>query len=467
MAKIKDLFKKHKNLSLFIALIFALGLTYLFEEKRNKDIELEQNQKLAVLDIKTFGELKSFKGIKLNIKKVGEKYYSIDPELKLSDARLGEFIKILTGLKIKSVLDDKDVSKIDRSFYIPNNDLKLTFTFEKGQLEFSLGKKLDYDQAFYMEVIKNNQKKMMVVNDESPDPTAYQNEEEYKKSDFKYKRLQMLFYLTNVFFYETKVFNQFNYQESRINFKQIEVATFRNKKFTLDFEHSATIPKVLDGMGYFEDNWISFHRVLTSLEAKTVYYPFDSAKLGEPLSILNVIDREGVKYSLELYKKYGSLPGYFLKTSFDKILYDLRPDDAKYFFVNIQDFWHKRIYPDEKEFKFNLSFPKQTKTIYSVEVKDKEIFEAQIQDRKVRASEIKKLIDFLKMESDNVQDMTENPSELVKKEVLKLYFANRELGVILEDNDVVLVDYKNKLKFHHYVGMNIPFSLNENDYLEK
>ena len=455
---------KNKNFILFIVLILALVITYVFEEKRNRDKELDLQKKLSIINTDDMGDLISFKGIKIDVYKKDEKYYSSDNNLILSNRRLDEFLQILSGLRIKKILSAEETKNVDRNFYIPNSDLSLTFKFKNGNLKFTLGKKLDFDQKFYMEVEKGNQKNMMIVADESPDPNVYQNDEEYRKSDFKYQRLQMLFYLTNVFFYETKVFNEFAYADNRINFKLIDIATFRNKKFSLNFEKSITIPAIPNGLEYFDENWVAFHRTLTGLEAKTIYYPFDSAKLNEALSILNVEDRDGKKYSLELYKKYGSLPGYFLKTSFDKILYELRPDEAKYFFVNIQDFWQKRLYPNTPEYAMTLQFPKESGLIYKLSIKDKEVFNAELEGGKVKLSELKKFIDFMKMNSDHVSEMTESPSSLVGKMIMKLYFANRNIGVILVENDVLVVDLDNKLKFHHYTGESIPFSIKMKDY---
>lgn len=457
---------KNKNFLLFIALIVALSLTYFFEEKRNKDKAEELARKTAILDVNEFGDLSSFSGIKLNVLKKGEQYFAADNGLKLSPKKLEEFMKILSGLKIKKILSPEETKGIDRSFYIPNNDLFLSFHFKNGDLKFNLGKKLDYDQTFYMEVTRGNFSQLMIVADESPDPNVYQSDEEYRRSEFKYQRLQMLFYLTNVFFYETRLFTDFQYTEDKINFKQIEIATFRNKKFTLNFEKSETIPPVYKGLNYFDQNWVEFLRTLNNIEAKTIFYPYNTNKLDEALSVFNIEDRNGKKYTLEVYKKYGSLPGYFLKTSFNNILYELRAEEAKYFFVNVQDFWLKRIYPENSEYEFDLAFPKEGNKSFKITVSDKDIFNASAVGKKIKLIELKKLIDFFKMHSDHVSESVDKPTNLVGKMVMKLYFANRNIGVILEENDVLVVDLDNGLTLHHYVGSSIPFSIKSQDYFE-
>lgn len=465
MEKIKAILK-NRNVLLFIALIIALGLTYVFEEKRNKDRAEELARKTAILDVNELGDLIAFAGIKLNVQKKGDLYFAADNGLALSPKKLEEFMKILSGLKIKKILSPEETKGIDRSFYIPNNDLFLNFQFKNGGLKFNLGKKLDYDQTFYMEVTRGNFSQLMIVADESPDPNVYQSDEEYRRSEFKYQRLQMLFYLTNVFFYETRLFSEFHYAEDKINFKQIEIATFRNKKFSLNFEKSETVPPVYKGLSYFDQNWVEFLRSLQNVEAKTIYYPFNANKLDEALSVFNIEDRTGKKYSLEVYKKYGSLPGYFLKTSFNNILYELRTEDAKFFFVNVQDFWLKRIYPDNPDYEFELKFTKEAIPSIKFSVSDKDIFNASAVGKKVKLIELKKLIDFFKMHSDHVSELTDKPTELVGKMVMKLYFANRNIGVILDENDVLVVDLDNGLALHHYVGSSIPFSIKSLDYFE-
>lgn len=459
-----------KNLILLGVLILAIGLTYIFEEKRNQDKTEELNQKASIIDVKKVGELESIKGLKLNIKKNNETYFDAENQVPFSNKKMEEFFKILSGLKIKKILSETETKNVDFKFYIPDADLKLTFGFKNSSFAVTLGKKLDYDQSFYLLIEKNINgvlsKELAVAVDESPDPNMYQSDKEYKKSEFKFQRLQMLFYLTNVFFYETKVFASFPYSEDRINFKKISISTFRNKKFTIDFEKTQTIPPVLNGLNYFEENWISFHRALTNLEGKTLYYPYKKENLTEPLSIFEVEDRENKKYTIELYKKYGSLVGYFLKNSFNNYLYELRPEEAKYFFINIQDFWSKKIYPAEKEFGLTIQFTLEDPIEYQVEVKDKEVFEVISKTKRIKSETFKNLIDFLKTESDHISEVKESPIELLRKSKLKLRFANRNIGVILEENDVLVVDLDRKLAFHHYVGSTVPFSLKKSDYLE-
>lgn len=463
----KEKIMKHKNIFLFILLILAIGLTYIFEERRNILDEKRDAKKSALLDVEKLGEITGITGIKLNFERRGGFFYTRDNNLRLSEARLGEFFEILSGLKVKTFLDAQTVNKVGLNFYIPDPTMKMTFKFEKGEISFVLGKKLDYDQTFYMQIIRDQKSEVVIVNDESPDPGVYQNDDEYRKSSAKYKRLEMLFLLTNKYFHDTRVFKDMGYVQDKLNFKELTIATFRNKKYAISFKDSTTNPPVPKGLKYFDENWVSFHQALTKLEGSSLYFPAKPERLDEALSHIEVIDRNERKYTLDVYKKYDGENGYFLKTSLDNIVYQLKPEDARYFFVNVQDFWQKRILPSAKEYNLGLTFYNGKEA--SVTISDKELFKvaplvASIDKNALRPLEFKKLIDFLKMEGDHVSDLTEKPSELLKKNILRVRFENRTLNVILEDNDAIVVDFDLKIKIHHYVGAKLPFSIKYEDY---
>lgn len=463
----KEKILKHKNLSLFILLILALGATYLFEERGNRQREEKEAKKSSLLDASTMGDIAGIEGVKLNFEKRGQVYYDKETNLRLREERLDEFFQILSGLKVKTFLNQEEVAKVSEGFYIPDPSMKMTFHFEKGQMTFILGKKLEYDQTFYMKVIRDNKSQVVVVSDESPDPGVYENDEQYKKSDAKYRRLQVVFLLTNKYFYDTRVFRDFNYADDKINFNTIKISTFRNKGYSISFKDSTTNPPPPKGIGYFDENWVSFHRFLSKLEGKSVYYPANPSLLDEVLSRFEVEDRENRKYTLDVYKKYGEENGYFLKSSLDNIIYQLKPEDARYFFVNVQDFWQKNFAPKSKSYNLSLGF--YTGQNETVKIEDKELFKvlpssAKWTESSLRALEFKRLIEFFKSEGNHVSELNLSPSDLLKKNILRVQFENKNLDVILEENEAIIVDRDNKIMLHHFVGQKLPFSIKYEDY---
>lgn len=460
------MFKKNKNLILFIALIGSLALTYWFEERGNIQTQKAEDIKYEILNAEKLGELQGVKGIKIDFVKEGELYFSRNKHIPLSHNRIDEFFKILANVKVKTFLKNEDVQKVGRAFYIPDDALTLSFQFKKGEMSFTLGKKLSFDQTFYMEITKEGRTQIVIAEDVSADPGVYQNDKDYQRSEAKFKRLQIVFMLTNVYFYDTRVFKDLYLDDKSIHFDEISILTFRNKKYSLSFKETTTNPKVPAGLSYFEENWLSFHQALSKLEGRTVIAPFEESALSEILSRFEINDRKGRHITLSLYKKFGNQNGYFLTSSLEKMLFILKPEDARYFFVNVQDFWHKTLGPKGKDYQLGISFyDHKTEQVF---VSDKELFKVTSQVKGVtpRPLEFKKLIDFLKMEGDHVSEMTEKPSEILKKNIIRLNFENRSLSVILEENDAILVDADHKIKIHHYVGASLPFSLKRSDYFE-
>ncbi|MGZ3807520.1 MAG: hypothetical protein ACXVCE_05500, partial [Bacteriovorax sp.] len=423
-------------------------------------------RRVDILNAENLGELVGVKGIKIDFEKKGDQYFARDNHLLLSKPRLDEFFKILSNIKVKTFIKDEDVLKVGKAFYVPDEALRLSFQFEKGTIAFTLGKKLEFDQTFYMEVEKEGKKQIVIANDESPDPGMYESDKDYKRSDAKYKRLQVVFMLTNLYFYDTRVFKDLYQDDKLIHFDEISIATFRNKKFSINFKDTTTSPPAPKALGYFEENWLSFHRALTKMQGRTAIAPYEPSALSEVLSQMEIKDRAQRSITLTVYKKFGEQSGYFLTSSLDKVLYVLKAEDARYFFVNVQDFWRKNLAPKEKEYSLGISFYDNKSE--QVKIIDRELFKVAATKAGVTARplEFKKLIDFLKSEGDHVSDMTEKPSEILKKNIMQLHFDNRSLSVILEDNDAILVDVDQKIKIHHYVGATLPFSIKRSDYFE-
>lgn len=226
-------FKKHKNIWLFALLVLALLATYWFEERGSVLKQLSVSRDSELFNLSDVNNLKSLRGIKINIDRDGDKYFAHENHLPLSKMRLDELFTILSNLKIKSIISEADLNKVGRSYYISDDALKLTFSYASSELILSLGNKLPYDQTFYLEVTRNGKTQMVIASDDSPDPGVYQSDKDYQRSEAKYKRLQMLFMLTNLYFYDNRVFKDMYSDGSKIHFANVEVLTFRNKKFNI------------------------------------------------------------------------------------------------------------------------------------------------------------------------------------------------------------------------------------------
>jgi len=109
-------------------LLLALLATYWFEERGNVLKQITDSRSREIFNPSDVSELKSVKGLKINIDREGERFFSHENHLPLSKMRLDELFTILGNLKIKSVISEEDLKKVGRGYYIADDALKLTFS---------------------------------------------------------------------------------------------------------------------------------------------------------------------------------------------------------------------------------------------------------------------------------------------------------------------------------------------------
>lgn len=453
---------KKNNLILLVVLVLSLIITYFLIEKRNFDKNNSLDREAKILNFDKLGEIKRFTTQKADIVKEGDNYLMKATRYPVNKKRLDEVFAVLSNIKNKSLVPFNEVQKVGKKFYIPDDQMKLGFYFESETVFFILGKKLEFDQSFYMEIVRETsngtESALVVAYDSSLDNGVYQSEDEMKRSSAKYRRLQALFFLGESFYNDLRIFKD-RYDEEKILFKEVSIATFRNKKFSINFEKTKTIPEAPAGIGYFDDNWIEFYRNFIQLSASGIMLDYKKALLKEPLSQISIIDRNNQTEELTLYRKYGSLNGYFLVSTLEKSLMELDKDKAQYLLLNVQDFWDKKIKIPGKVFE--LAFYNDRKQIISrMTVRDLELFRAEKLDGKEPENvNIKKLIDFIKTNSNHVDVVERSDQELIKKIRFSFSINKKTFGVIYEDSVLIFLDHEMNLMYHYYVGSDVPFEL--------
>lgn len=458
---------KKTNLILFVVLMLALGLTYLLIEKRNLDKSLSEDREAKILNFDKLGDIKRFTTQKADIVKEGDLFFMRESRYPVNGKRLDEVFSVLSNIKNKSLVPATEVQRVGKKFYIPDEQMKLGFYFENETVYFILGKKLDFDQSFYMEVVRESnqgaESALIIAYDSSPDSGVYQSDEEMQKSDAKYRRLQAIFYLGESYYNDLRIFKE-RYTEESITFKEVSIATFRNKKFSINFEKTKTNPEAPKGVKYFDDNWIEFYRNFIQLTANGIMLSYKKELLKEPLSQVVITDRDNKTEELTLYRKYGSLNGYFLVSSLERALLELEREKAQYFLLNVQDFWDKKIEIPGKTFELSL-FDQKRVNIAKMMVRDLELFRAEkLMGNEPDNINVKKLVDLLKANANHLSIVEKSDQELVKK--ARFYFAlNKKLySVIYEDSLLILLDQELNIMYHYYVGSETPIELDPHRY---
>ena len=351
-----------QNAILFLTFTALLLGAYLFEEIGGQKQTAEEEKRTNLFDMKKYGELKSFRSPEAEIKILSDgTSITLKHNWPVDPVKLQKFFSILTGVRSKRILSSEELSQIDRKTMFPTDNALMTFTFEKGEVGFRIGKKLDTEQSFYLEVIQADVKTIVIAHDTGQVTTIY-NQEESWRDDTKYKRFLTLFYLKDTWFYDMSVFST----KEKIEIQKIvelDLDNYRNKKFKLLFngkDGGGTRPSPIVDIDVNTDSLDVYMNKVLNIKAEKILFEADVKKLKELKSTLTMILGQGERKEVTLFGEFDGKEGYFLKT--DRYVFKLSKAESSPFFENVQYFWNKS--PTSKTTLFNqqkdssITFPK-------------------------------------------------------------------------------------------------------------
>lgn len=448
-----------QNAILFLTLTALLLGAYLFEELGGQKQTAEEERRTNLFDMKKYGEVKSFKSPEAEIKILpGGASVAVKHDWPVDPAKLQKFFSVLTGVRAKRILSADELKQIDRKVMFPTDEALMTFTFEKGEVGFRLGKKLDTEQSFYLEVIQGDEKNIVVAHDTGKVTTIY-NQEESWRDETKYKRFLTLFYLKDAWFYDMSVFSW----EERSHIQKIvelELDNFRNKKFKLLFNGGATRPSPIADLNVNTHSFDLYMNKLVKTRAEQIMFDADAKKLKKLKSTLTMTLGKGERKEVTLFGEYEGKEGYFLKT--DRQIFKLSKAESSPFFENVQRFWNKS--PTDKNAIFNeqqvssITFPKGKEV--SFKLTNKKGFQAQTTTPGVELDnrEMLKIINFLSKEADYVSQGTMDDEEGISQLLLSLNLAGEKISLIRKKTELIVSKANKKLKYHYTNTYNLPFA---------
>jgi hypothetical protein len=448
-----------QNAILLLTLSALILGAYIFEELGGRKQTAEEEKRTNLFDMKKYGEVKSFKSPEAEIKILaGGASHAVKHNWPVDPVKLQKFFEVLTGIRAKRILSDEEVKNIDRKNMFPTDVAVMTFTFEKGEVGFRLGKKLDTEQSFYLEVIQGDKKDIVIAHDTGKVTTIY-NQEEAWRDDTKYKRFLTLFYLKDSWFYDLSIFQI----EEKIEIQKIvelELDNFRNKKFKLLFRGAATRPAPIKDIGVSEQAFDAYMNKLIKSKAKEILFDAKDEYLDDLKSTLTMKLEDGKRKVLALYGKFQGKDGYYLKS--ENNLFKLTKDTSVPFFENVQSFWNRK--PADKKIILqdtgvsSITFPRGKKVDFKLI--DKKGFQAQTITPGVELDnkEMLKLIDFLSKDADYVSEDNGAEEEGISQLILNLELAGEKISLIRKKTELIVSKAQKKLKYHYKNTYNLPFA---------
>ena len=426
-----------RNVILFLILGALLVFTYFFEEKGYIAQNAKQEEMKQLFDKDTLGELLKIKTSNSRLYKKNGVFYTEGDNYPVDAKALEKFFEVLSGIRVQNILEEKELAKEGKSKFISDQSLKLVFNFTGGELIFVLGDRLEFENSFYMQIASSN--KLMIAYDSSSLEEVY--EKGRQTTHNKYDRLKQLFLLDDGYFKDRRIFK---IKDFITKDDVVSISNIRNKDFKILLKDLSTTPFILDGLKYKQERFQRFLLNLQNLTALEIFSDTKSMHLTEKIAEISI--NSTTDYTLELFRKYGSMNGYFIKTNFDTFIYEINTMVNELFFSNVQDFWRKIVFahcPNIDTSKMSISFPKRKKV-----------------DFRVPNNGVKQLLDFFCLkEADYVVER-----EKKEKNGFFLTIDNQEFYIIYKNGEIIINDLKKSYEYHYFVGDIKPFGLVWEDY---
>lgn len=427
--------------SILIALLLAI---YFIEERPSQD-KWQRDAKSA-LNFQEMGELKAIRLPKAKLRKVKDHFISEDSQIPLSDQRVEELLSIMSQIKALRFIPEDEVIKSGTAFFFDTDQLKMELEFEKGKVNIFLGKKLEYEKSFYLMIERNQKRHVMVAFDDSIQEGLVEKEDEHR-SDLKYRRFLSLFFLTDLYFYKTQIFDTFSCS-------RVKVQTLKNIPFEIDLSQNVTNPVPYKSVSYLLQNFKGYSDFWSNLNAQTIYFPFRVELLKDKIGEMVFSNCGQGDVKLELFREFGSLKGVFIKKNGSQFLYEMKSEDSRYFFINVQDFWNKSLVMTDEIVDFHF----QSRPSISVQISNGDFFSATSQANEWEAihGPFKKLVDQL---SEQAMFITEEKSS-ASGDRLEFVRRGQKFQMYYEDNELKVLNLTNNIVYHFYNGKKgqLPFS---------
>ncbi len=442
-----------KNLGLLFILIALIASAYFSEElgEENRIAQLQIKERLY--DPVKFGELQGLKTPAGKILRGRDDYYT-SKEYKLADRSLVEFVfQILGGIKAKRFLTPDEIAGKERSVFIPNEKLKFTILFEKGTLTYVLGKKLDFDRSFYMEIHNSltGKKTMAIAYDVTPDE-APKSESEFHRSSEKYDRLLTLLSLPEDYFYDRRIFKRFSLEKVMADWRSVSIHNVYNRSFSIDVAGFTTRPPIVPGLEYDINSFKNYLEKLIQMKADRLILKWERSKLAGPLGSISITKKSGKKINLELFNFYKGIEGRYAISSESDDLFELSKDETLPFFSGHQIFWNKVALPfkyrNMPRLPFKLTLGSDTYAMIA-HFRGEQKFQILDNDKLDPKQKIfRTLFTFLSATADmaSVLNHTADENELIKKSFLTLeingdYYHFSEIG-----SDLLIINSSKSFK---------------------
>jgi hypothetical protein len=413
------------NLILFGILLTLVIGTYFFQEKKDRDHELELSEEQTL--IKEPISFISWDG-KVTTK-VGKTWRSGDQLL--SAIHMGKIENSLNSLKkIKKI--EGDITKIFNS----------PFELKINGRNYLFGTVTLDQQGFYL---AQDKEVYIVTFDQEILHSEDENPQQKKLNEF-----------LNLFSQDQETFKekQFFRYYSDLDFTKIKLQTDGSITYELDFQENKTIPMPIAGIQVHENLKAKFLSLFTQVMIKDqVQYP--KTKFFKKMSDLTFFKSNQTQLKLELWLKNKSNADAIILDPINQKAFEMVGGSLRTFFVQIQDYWDKKVIPPSSFKSFNeveaIFFQDKHELKLKVLNREPLIFES---DRSLQEDELRVLFTYIfnlgeKDQADRVSQISSTDRQILEQEkLLKIVVFGQELYILKKQEEVIVMNTTQGFKAH-------------------
>ena len=323
-----------RNIALLVILSSLVGYVYFFEEKKSIEAYRDREKAESLLDLRSAGDMLSLKTAKFHLEKRGDNFF-VDSDFEVAQKQLDTFFSQLENIRVQRILTQDELNEVNPSTLESLLKLDVSVSFKNSILTFSLGKKIEFNQNFYLKITNSQAKsEKWVIAKYQNTYSGKSSEKNQYRSDIAYKQIISLFSLGSDFFK-----NKFPFNISK-NFKVIKVESFRNRPYEIKGPSLTLDPTQPNGIEESKDRINFYLKGLKELQAKSVSKVLDRNKLKDSLGKITIDDK-----AYEMFRNFKGKRGYFL--NLDKYIYEFDGAAFRHIFSPQQDFWIKKFRLDK------------------------------------------------------------------------------------------------------------------------
>ncbi|OFZ73367.1 MAG: hypothetical protein A2451_04495 [Bdellovibrionales bacterium RIFOXYC2_FULL_39_8] len=368
----------------------------------------------------------------------------------------------MSNIKVKRYFTEREIKDKSRLDYFPEDNNEILFYFESGEVAFVLGKKLDFDQTFYMEIQSRDRRQWAVAYDSSENSGPY-NAEEESNNPGRYNRIKHVLNLDEGFFYDTHIFRSKLGKKIADVWSEVKLSLIDGKSFSINFNNRTTNPPVYAGIGYLGPYFTELSQKFLALKGTSMVLDFQPVELAEELASLQFKDLKGVEEELKLYTRYMKRSGLFVRAMFSNNLYEVDRPVADLFLIKVQDLWDKRLFSlnsdiGKQNIFFEINFedhaPAQLKIPFSETLTVNRIDPGP----PPKVENFKKLFRFLTLSMadsvtffDKTADTT-TAEAMLEKTQFKMKFEDFDVALIFDKGEIIIINEKYNIQLHYIVG---------------